>query len=157
MGGFDQECPAKPAIPDDKTLRLRGRLEVEEPLEFLAACGLAVDVVTAEGLLRLGNFFPASGIDSPQPVGSYTIVPNGKEPDIVEAMDGLADTSVVTHGAALAFGVDLEPIIRIVDANNLLKIMTGHKDPVTGKFIKAENHPSPYAEIAAEIERQRNL
>ena len=88
-------------------------------------------------------------------VGDYTLdTAADLEPSLALMMDACADIDVVTRGSAIACGVKLDPILQIVDENNLLKIATGHKNPDTGKFEKASDHPDPAPLIAAEIERQ---
>jgi len=49
---------------------------------------------------------------------------NAPEIDIVEIADGLADLMYVINGAALEFGIDLEPIFNAVHSNNMAKVWT---------------------------------
>jgi predicted HAD superfamily Cof-like phosphohydrolase len=154
MRGYGQLTPDKPCTPDEKTRRLRAQLELEEVLEFVRDSGFDVVALAycgdpRDSHITLGGFCPGE----PTKLGDYTLV-SVRECDPVGVVDGLADISVVNTGSAVAFGVDLEPILEIVDNNNLLKIKTGKRDPATGKFIKHPNHPSPAPEIAAELRRQ---
>lgn len=79
-------------------------------------------------------------------------------PSLVKVADGLADLSVVTRGAAIRFGIDLDPILTIVDEANLRKF-TGdaHRDPETGKWIKPSDFAGPEPQIQAELVRQKAL
>lgn len=130
MEGFGQATPQVPTIPDPKTRELRVRLIVEEALEYAAASGVEVRLrgsLDADATLSFAELeFKATG-----------------EPDLLEMADGLADLSVVTIGSLVACGIADKPLLEEVDANNLLKVATGHKDPVTGKFIKSPHHPPP--------------
>lgn len=136
MQGFDQDTPDSPTVADEKTRILRVRLIMEEALEFAAASGVFVQI-DGETL----------DFDELEFVGTAT-------PNLVEMADGLADLSVVTIGSLVAFGIADEPLLKEVDENNLLKIATGHKDPATGKFIKAPDHPLP--NIAGVLDFQRS-
>jgi len=135
MYGFGQEVPQVPTVPDAHTRTLRARLILEECLETIEALGVTV---RAEGTKVEfdGLEFAAT-----------------HDPDLTEIADGCVDISVVTIGTMSACGLKNRPLLELVDENNLLKIATASKDPVTGKFIKAPGHPTP--DVAGEIERQR--
>lgn len=156
MEGFGQHLPTTPTIPDLKTARLRAMLQIEENLELCRALGLEM-VVQADVPITVGDYRASFEVTKWGRVadGDYTFECHSEDPDLVEIADACADIAVVTRGTALACGIDLDPIIRIVDENNMLKIATGHKDPVTGKFIKSENHPAPTHDIVMEIARQQ--
>lgn len=70
--------------------------------------------------------------------------------DLVLMADALADIVYVVLGAAVSFGVDLDPVFREVHRSNMSKI-GGHKDE-GGKWIKPETY-SP-ADIQAELIKQ---
>lgn len=55
--------------------------------------------------------------------------------DFLGAIDGLCDLLYVTFGAAVAWGIDIEPFFDEVHKRNLTKV-GGPKDPVTGKQLK---------------------
>lgn len=142
MYGFDQEVPQTPTVPGVATRRLRARLILEECLETIEALGIT----------------PKIAGESPDDPGTVIrfddlIFPATHDPDLTEIADGCVDISVVTIGTMSACGLKNRPLLELVDENNLLKIATGSKDPVTGKFKKAPDHPAP--DVAGEIERQR--
>ena len=69
--------------------------------------------------------------------------------DFVEMVDALADILVVTYGAAVEMGVDLEPIFREVHRSNMSK--DGGKD-AGGKILKGKGFSPP--DILGELRRQ---
>jgi predicted HAD superfamily Cof-like phosphohydrolase len=60
--------------------------------------------------------------------------------DFVEMVDALADILVVTYGAAIEMGVDLEPVFAEVHRSNMSK--DGGKDP-GGKILKGPSFTPP--------------
>lgn len=54
--------------------------------------------------------------------------------DIVEVADALGDMLYVVYGAALAFGIDMQPVFDEIHRSNMTKV-GGHKGP-DGKWIK---------------------
>lgn len=69
--------------------------------------------------------------------------------DFVEMVDALADILVVTYGAAIEMGVDLEPVFAEVHRSNMSK--DGGKDP-GGKILKGPNFTPP--DILGELTKQ---
>ena len=69
--------------------------------------------------------------------------------DFVEMVDALADILVVTYGAAVEMGVDLEPVFAEVHRSNMSK--NGGKDP-GGKILKGDAFTPP--NILAELVKQ---
>ena len=69
--------------------------------------------------------------------------------DLVEAVDGLADLIYVCLGAAVTWGVDLEPVFQRVHASNMTKTGGVRSD---GKILKGEGFVRP--DIAGELARQ---
>ena len=153
MQGFGQDGPDKPCVPSEAILRLRCKLIFEEALEFVNACGFDVLVGTTDGFCLLSAYEHKT--DAPQVKGNYCFKTNGKQPDLTEMVDGIADISVVNNGSGIALGIDMSPVLEIVDNNNLEKIATGRKCPETGKFLKSPDHKPPTTDIAAEIRRQQ--
>lgn len=51
--------------------------------------------------------------------------------DLLDAIDGLADSLYVILGTAIAFGIDIYPFFTEVHRSNMAK-----RDPVTGKVVK---------------------
>lgn len=70
--------------------------------------------------------------------------------DIVNAADALADLMYVIYGAALAFGIDLEPVFAEVHRSNMSK--DGGKKNQIGKLVKPDTY-SP-ADVKGELEKQ---
>ena len=74
--------------------------------------------------------------------------------DIIAVADALADMIYVIKGAAVTFGIDLEPILNDVHRSNMSKVWpdgTVHKN-AAGKVIKPDTY-SP-ACVGEEIKRQ---
>lgn len=63
------------------------------------------------------------------------------EPDFVETIDGLCDVLVVTYGAAVEFGVDLEPFFAEVHRSNMAK--QGGPTREDGKKLKPPGWTPP--------------
>jgi predicted HAD superfamily Cof-like phosphohydrolase len=61
--------------------------------------------------------------------------------DLVEAIDGLCDTIYVCLGAALEFGVDLQPFFAEVHRTNMAK--EGGATRADGKIMKPEGWTPP--------------
>lgn len=69
--------------------------------------------------------------------------------DFVEMVDALADLLVVTYGAAVEMGVDLEPVFAEVHRSNMSK--DGGKD-AGGKILKGPNFRKP--DVIGELRAQ---
>jgi len=69
--------------------------------------------------------------------------------DFVEMVDALADILVVTYGAAVEMGVDLEPVFAEVQRSNMSK--NGGKD-AGGKILKGPDFSPP--DIPGELIKQ---
>lgn len=128
MEAFGQNCPAYPTIADAAVRRLRVMLLLEEVIEYADAAGIDL-------LLPAGDKLHIKRVT---PVCSET-----RTPDLAGMVDALGDISVVNTGAFVAHGVRMAPVLEMIDANNLLKYSTGKRNPDTGKFEKAPNHPVP--------------
>lgn len=133
MEAFGQNCPAYPTVADYATRRLRVMLLLEEVLEY--AYESAVDLVFLPTADKDRQVLDIKCIKA-EPVGD-------RQPNLPGMVDALGDISVVNVGAFVAHGVRMTPVLEMIDANNLLKYSTGSTDPVSGKFIKAPNHPVP--------------
>lgn len=71
--------------------------------------------------------------------------------DLVLAVDGLCDLMYVVLGAAVEFGIDLEPVFDEVHRSNLAK--KGGTKRADGKTLKPPGWTPP--DVAGEIEKQR--
>lgn len=77
----------------------------------------------------------------------------GEAHDLVEIADALADLLYVVYGAAVTYGIDLDPIFREIHRSNLSK---GDPEVVRrpdGKILKGVNYTPP--EVARLVEEQR--
>ena len=132
LHGIGRTVPNTPQVADREVLGTWGRLLLEEVFEWLRAAGLTVQLEDA--------------LDDDPPLEFAELkvcVDNTVIPDLVGMADASADISVVNTGAMSLNGIHDINILEEVDANNMLKIERGHRDPVTGKFIKPVGHPKP--------------
>ena len=118
-----------PTVPPEDRRILRCKLLLEEALEFCAASGVTVTT---------NNCFYVVANDSLQFMAD-------SEPDLVAAADGLADTRVVTDGAALEWGIPLEKCLREVHRSNMSKLGEDGKPILRadGKILKGSNFTLP--------------
>jgi len=75
--------------------------------------------------------------------------------DPIEVADALADLLYVLHGAALTWGIDLEPVFKEVQRSNMSKVWsdgTVHKREEDGKILKPPTY-SP-ADIISVLTKQ---
>lgn len=123
-----QKLPRRPTIPNGKIRELRVRLLMEEALEFAKASGVRITLVEDDEIpLR----FEELRFDTTNDV------------DLVEVADGLADVSVVTVGAMLAYGIADEGLLKVVDQANLTKFGPGGHRDEHGKWQKPPDHKPP--------------
>lgn len=134
MRGFGQSTPDTPGLPTMKERERCFRLLLEEVLEYGAAAGL--EAITH------------SGDGQTLHIDDLAIFETDSEPSLTDMVDACADISVVNTCAFATMGVRMQPILELVDSNNLLKIETGALDPVSGKFKKHPDHPKPDFEAA---------
>lgn len=128
-----QETPNSPKIPSRDVLKLRAKLIFEEALETINALGMTLE---ADRDCRY----------------TFQIVDEGKEPDLIEVVDGICDISVVSYGTLISLGVTDKEVIELVDNNNLAKFGPGHTIRDDGKLVKPPNHQPP--DIAKVIKLQ---
>ncbi len=107
MQTFGQATPTSPAVPDEKTLKLRVKLLLEEVLELAEASGIKIVSEVPKGeAISGGNLYMSV-------VG---------EADLVGMADALADIDYVNQGAAVAYGLNLEPFQDEVHSSNMTKL-----------------------------------
>jgi len=110
MKTFGQATPDKPEIPAGSIRALRVKLLLEEVLELAEASGISVEDFNGEKLdlkriqLRALNNS------------------NNDKVDLVGVADALADIDYVNQGAAIAFGLNLEPFSDEVHRSNMTKL-----------------------------------
>ena len=73
-----------------------------------------------------------------------------KPPNFVEAIDGIGDSLYVQFGAAIEFGVNMEPIFDEIHRSNMAKV--GGATRADGKTLKPEGWTPP--DIAGKIAEQ---
>ncbi len=77
-----------------------------------------------------------------------------RDGDLIEAIDGLCDLLCVVHGAALEFGVDLDPFWSEVHRTNMAKV--GGPVRKDGKRLKPEGWTPPdLAGVMRELKANR--
>ena len=134
-----QATPDRPLVPDEQTLKLRIKLLLEEVFELAKASG--VTIIDKNSDLQLVDtnhlFFSA----------------DTSKVNLVEVADGLCDIDYVNLGAAVAYGLDLEPFQKEVNFSNHTKFIDGYRRE-DGKFIKGPSY-SP-ANLAPILEKQIN-
>lgn len=117
---FRVGAPATPVIPDDETIRLRCRMQVEETLELLEACfesspecWSSVDIARARNILN-------------------GVCEQGRvDVNLVGYADANADIRYIAYGNDIAAGIDATMIDSEVHASNMTKQAAGE-----GKKVK---------------------
>tara|TARA_R110002153_G_scaffold45929_8_gene129419 strand:- start:206 stop:712 length:507 start_codon:yes stop_codon:yes gene_type:complete len=138
MEAASQKGNAYPSEISQKDAELRVILLLEEVLEFSAASGVEVklDFDKTNGIIRDTNDL---------------VIKKVGEVDLVEIADGVGDINYVSEGAALAYGIDMEPIHEEIQRSNMSKFIDGHRRE-DGKWVKGPSY-SP-ADIKSIIEAQ---
>lgn len=126
MKKAEQELPATPRLPCGATRQFRASLILEEALETLEGLGFRVILSGQEVRMKDVEFRPTGA------------------PDLVAAVDGCADLSVVTVGTLSACGVSDGAVLEAVDVNNLAKFGPGSYRRADGKWMKPPGHPLPH-------------
>jgi predicted HAD superfamily Cof-like phosphohydrolase len=142
------ECmPSVPTMPPLAVRILRAKLLFEEVMETIRwGFGLNVIVTIPLNYSRVkADSFPIDGHSAEFEETTDL------QPSLIEIADGLADTEVVLLGAALACGIDHQPVFELVAENNLLKLERGTIN-AAGKLIKPHDHPRP--DVASELRKQ---
>lgn len=115
--------------PSMRDRELRAKLIMEEAVETVAAMGFAVDAAIHK---------TKDGITGEQVAYFEKDYP---DPDFPEAIDGLIDLLYVVFGAAVAWGVDLDPFFTEVHNANMAKL--GGETRADGKVLKPEGWTPP--------------
>lgn len=117
----------KPSEVDSKTAILRVRLLLEEVLEFAEASG--VEILTQDG-----ECLDVTAIEDDELTFSHV----GKA-NLVDIADALGDINYVSYGAAICYGIDMEPVEDEIQRSNLSKFISGFKDEY-GKWNKGKDY-----------------
>lgn len=131
-----QTTPSKPTAPCEEDRILRVRLLMEEVLELAEASG--VDIYMS---------------DLPVSMDTLVFENTGSDPGLVGVADALADINYVSDGAAVTYGLDLEPFEDEVHRSNMSKFIDGHRDPDTGKWIKGPSYSPANLERILKIQQ----
>jgi predicted HAD superfamily Cof-like phosphohydrolase len=132
---FDQPNRDEPTVPEPHEVLLRCRIVLEEATELVEACYPTLSSWAAA--VRTSFMVNAESADS--------------LPSLVKVADALADIDYVVEGTRLYFGIDGEPVMKLVHEANMAKV-GGGKDS-GGKIKKPEGWKPP--DIEGEIRRQK--
>lgn len=122
--------------PELRDTELRAKLILEEAVETAAAMGFR-----ASGYL----FDPNTGLPLFSTNKLY------EEPVFPDAIDGLVDLVYVTLGAAVAWGIDLDPFFEEVQRANMSKASGPRRGD--GKVLKPEGWKPPDIEAVLDLVR----
>jgi len=115
-----------PGVPDDDTVRLRGRLVIEEPYEFVEALVAPAWKVVFRSLRELTKDLIAKA---------------EIQVDLPAAIDALEDTNYVVAGSFLQFGTKPGPVAQEVQRANMSKVGGGRDEH--GKWRKPPGWTPP--------------
>lgn len=110
MQKYQQQTPEKPAHPAASIRALRVKLLLEEVFELAEASGVRIEE------------FDGSQIDLKKIQLHVLNNKDGDKVDLVGVADALADIDYVNLGAAVAYGIDLEPFQTEVHRSNMTKL-----------------------------------
>ncbi|MCG8393646.1 MAG: nucleoside triphosphate pyrophosphohydrolase family protein [Pseudomonadales bacterium] len=137
VGEFHQafSLPVEPApvVPDDKTIRLRLALLLEEFHEL------------AEATCQQASPAQQDFLDTLARAREQLETLDGFKVDLVEVADALTDINYVTYGAGHTFGIDLNATCEEVHRSNMSKLGSDGK-PVKderGKVLKGPAYSPP--------------
>lgn len=143
MGKAGQTVKNKPTEEIGESVKiLRVKLLLEEVLEFAEASGIDVKIDLNGQVWHLED------------LESDFKYEETNEVCLEDVADAFADISYVNYGAALAYGIDLEPIEKIVQEANMAKFEEGSYRRDDGKWMKPPNWEDPAPKIKAEIKKQ---
>ncbi len=146
MKAFDQPIRDTPGLPEERWIRLRAELILEEAFEFAEA--VLSPIHTVNDLKS-----PLERLKSQKDMAIGVLRGAPLRVDMVKLVDALADIEFVTEGARKTFGINGQPIADIVSNCNNLKI-GGAIDLVTGKKLKPEGWIGPEVAIREELLKQ---
>ena len=112
--------------PDREKMRLR--IDLEEFLELVDACGMELFVHGQSVALE-----------------NCAFIPNGNTPNPVDIADALGDGIYVKYGHAIERGIPLDDVLREIHRSNMSKLGTDGKPILRddGKVLKGPNYFPP--------------
>lgn len=124
MAYAGQPIPTENVVPfaDDRILRLK--LIAEELVELASASNIEI-IINVDGTSY------RSQISTSKKGPSYE--------RIIEAADAIADLLYVVYGAAVAWGIKIDPIFGEIHRSNMSKFIDGKLGP-TGKYVKGPSY-----------------
>lgn len=126
-----QNIPIRAELPDKDVRILRLKLIAEELVELASASNIEV-IVNVDGTSYRSKTVKAIG---------------DHDPMIVDATDAIADLLYVVYGAAVAWGIRIDPIFGEVHRSNMTKFIDGHVNE-SGKYVKGPSYePARIAEV----------
>lgn len=120
----------KPGIPTLESRLLRVKLIAEELSEFAKASEIHCAI-------RIGGEFFSY---------NHTYAPHGMDAEpvpVVDAADALADLLYVVYGAAVAWGIKIDPVFGAVHNANMDKFAPGSYARPDGKWMKPSGWEPP--------------
>ncbi len=125
---FNVPAPYRPSEIEPDREKMRLRIDLEEFLELVEACGME--------LFAHGH---------PVALENCAFIPNGKAPDPVEIADALGDGVYVKYGHAIERGIPLDDVLREIHRSNMSKLGDDGKPILRddGKILKGPNYSPP--------------
>lgn len=124
------DIPAPSALSEIETDRekMRLRIDLEEFLELIDACGM--ELFAHGHHVQLEN---------------CAFISNGKTPDPIEIADALGDGIYVKYGHAIERGIPLDDCLREIHRSNMSKLGDDGKPILRndGKILKGPNYSPP--------------
>jgi len=109
-----QEVKSSPAVPDEKIVRLRAKLVMEEAFELLEA------LFDLESKPEVKDYYKTLNGNIKELIEEFPI-----KVDMVEVADACGDIDYVVEGTRLAFGINGKPIADEVQRTNMAKFGPG--------------------------------
>lgn len=135
-----QDTPEYITEPSTAVRLLRVRLIAEELAELAAASGISMRI----------HMWPdgPSGVEC---IDNYEIArPHGSYEADTQAADAIGDLLVVVYGAAVAWGIDIDPVFAEIMRSNMTKFIDGSRR-ADGKWIKGPSYtPAKVREVLLE-------
>lgn len=130
MQAAGQDTPDGLTIPSEEVQQLRVKLIAEELAELAQASKAYFEYV----------------IETPDGVMGSRVA---GEPNLEGVADALADLLYVVYGAAVAWGIQIDPVFGEVHRSNMTKFIDGHRR-ADGKYVKGPSYePAKIAEVLA--------